>query len=192
MTRDDETQRPERDRWWSRFWRDLDLVAPDGSTFLRRRGPDLHVGEWSPGFFWHHLDGPDPGLDVHDHPWHFWTLVLRGGYEDEAIDTRQAVHRAREVEALEQIATRDEGAPPGWVPRGQVRQWRRWSVHRMPLDLAHRITSVELVRWRKRRTWGFYTPTGWVRWTEYDYEDRRPGGVRSDQVAERLDRASHG
>ena len=68
----------------------------------------------------------------------------------------------------------------------------------MPLDLAHRITAVEprtltlVVRWRKRRTWGFYTPTGWVRWTEYDYEGRRPGGVRSDQVAERLDRAVHG
>lgn len=194
MTRDDETQRPERDRWWSRFWRHLDLYTPDGATFLRRRGPDLHLGDWSPGIFWHHLDGPDPGIDVHDHPWHFWTLVLRGGYTDEAVDIRHAVGRAIDAEDTEHCV----GARIGSGPRGDTRVWRRWSVHRMPLDLAHRIVAVEprtltlVVRWRKRRTWGFYCPEGWVRWTDYDYEGRRPSVVRSDQVAERRDLQRHG
>lgn len=67
MTRDDAAQRPNRDRHVLGFRvRRLDLRGPDGSTFLRRRGIEH---ERLGGLLLHFLDGPDPGLDLHDHPW---------------------------------------------------------------------------------------------------------------------------
>ena len=81
MTRDDAAQRPNRDRHVLGFRvRRLDLRGPDGSTFLRRRGIEH---ERLGGLLLHFLDGPDPGLDLHDHPWPFATLILRGGYTEE-------------------------------------------------------------------------------------------------------------
>lgn len=161
MTRDDGSQRPANDRYWFGFrFRRLDLVNR-GATFLRRRGIEhARLG----GLLVHRLDAPDPGLDMHDHPWPFVSIVLRGGYFEE-------------FDAVP--LDRDQWWPrPGRV---QSRRHRRWSVHKMPLRVSHRIAAVEpgtvtlVVRGRKVRDWGFYQPDrGWVDWREYDYEVRRP------------------
>lgn len=159
-------QRPERS-WWG-LWRRLDLIGPDGEPFLRRRGLDgqrLRLG----GVLLHRIDAPDPGLDLHDHPWAFLSVVLRGGYIEEWAETRHACQR--------------------WATP-QVRRWRRWSIHRMPLTVAHRITAVEpgtvtlVVRGRHRRRWGFYLPGGWIDWEEYPYDERRPVAVDSNRPEE--------
>lgn len=169
------TTEPDIDRK-RRAWRSLDLIH-DGRTFLRRRGLDSFDRV---GIFLHRIDGPDPGKDPHDHPWPFVTLILRGGYSEVVADTRRAATS---------ITTR--------------RTWRRWSIHRMPLTVAHRIVAVEpgtislVVRGRKSRRWGFYQPriiderTGrtvslpcWVDWQDYDYASRRPIRVDSDRPEE--------
>lgn len=143
------------------FLRRLELIGVRG-TFLRRRGINLGLF----GIYIHSLDAPDPGLDLHDHPWWFASLVLRGGYTDEQCDTRDACEWAAEAESL-----------PGRL-RGVPHTWRRWSLHTMPLHIAHRITHVEpdtvtlVFRGRRRRRWGFYTPQGWFDEAVYD-NDRR-------------------
>lgn len=177
-TRDDSKQRPDDRRGW---WRSLDLKHA-GKTFLRRRGIDLGAF----GLYLHRIDAPDPGLDVHDYPWPFVTLILRGGYSEDAIDTRAAVDRSLNVDLLEQR----ERFARGSLARGARRSWRAGSVHRMPLTIAHRITSTKpgtvslVLRGRKSRPWGFYTPTGWVQWTDYDYATRRPLEVISTHPEE--------
>lgn len=122
-----------------------------GRTFLDRRGFECR---WF-GVYLHHIAGPDPGLDLHDHPWPFVSLILRGSYRELWAETR-SVHARR------------------------FRTWRAGTVHYLGLHEAHRIVAAEpgtwtlCVRGRKRPTWGFYVPAGWVAHSEYDYATRRP------------------
>jgi hypothetical protein len=178
--RDDEQRPDDRSRSVLGFrLRRLDLIH-DGRTFLRRRGIEH---ERLGGLLVHFLDGPDPGLDLHDHPWSFATLVLRGGYTEEWCEARLATKHHFPV------------PPPGGTPTDRLlsnrtRLWPRWSLHRMPLHVAHRITSVRpgtvtlLYRRPKGRRWGFFLPTGWVDGESYPYDERRPMSVASDRPEE--------
>ena len=147
-------------RW---VWRSLDLVGPRG-RFLRRRGLDLRMF----GIYVHDIEQPDPGLDLHDHPWPFVSIILRGAYTEQHGDTRFASALAYLVDQFPVADARF------------TRTWRRWSAHRIRMTEAHRIISCEpgtrtlVIRGRKTRRWGFYTPTGWVDQTSYDYDARRP------------------
>lgn len=146
----------------------LTLRDNNGAPFLHRWG--LHLGPV--GIFLHSIPARDPGLDLHDHPWPFATLILWGGYTDEVEETRRAVERARTVADHPQLP----------CTPGRARTFRRGSIHRGRTHEAHRITSVEPHTWtlvvRGRRegdqAWGFYTPDGWVDWRDYDYAARRP------------------
>ena len=153
-----------------RWWRHLDLTH-DGKTFLRRRGIDF--GKRA-GIYVHLIDGPDPGIDMHDHPWSLATFVLRGGYMELAADTT----------SLALAAERGLGVHP------TVRDWRRWSIHKVPTTHAHRIIHADrgtvtlVARWRRCRTWGFWQPDGWVAWNRYDYATRRPCAAASNRAGE--------
>jgi hypothetical protein len=140
-------------------------LSHGGRTFLDRWGI---VTRWG-GFYLHHIAGPDPGMDVHDHPWAFVSLVLRGGYDEEYIGTHEAVAAAWCAERWPETCT------PG------VARCHRWlSVHRVPLNVAHRIIAVQPGTWTlvlrgpDRRVWGFYPPSGRIEWDRYEYATRRP------------------
>lgn len=135
-----------------------------GRVFLDRWGLECH---WF-GIFVHKIAAPDPGLDLHDHPWPFVSLILRGGYAEQVAEAREP-----------------------WLTHH--RSWGRGSVHRMPMTAAHRITFAEpgtwtlVLRGRKSRTWGFYLAdeSRWTPWDHYDYATRRPVDAGSSDVAER-------
>lgn len=134
-------------RW--ALWRWLaipDQRNPDEIYLLR-----LRVVQ-TPWFYlyihWIYL--PD-GQDPHDHPWNFWSFVVRGGY------TEWFVPR------------------PGQVGNtGHKRVWSAGSVHSLKRPDAHNITYVKpgtvTVVWGGKRqgTWGFYTPEGWIEWMNYE------------------------
>jgi hypothetical protein len=146
-------------------WRSLD-VSSRGRPFVKRRGIDL---KWF-GIYWHRLPNPDPGVDLHDHPWSAVILILRGGYEERYAETR---------------------APAA----EDTRRFRAGQVRRLRSTECHTITTVAPNTWTlvirgprraktpigpvdKRGAWGFYQPddTGTYRWiphTLYDYETRR-------------------
>jgi hypothetical protein len=106
------------------------------------------------GLYVHHIYREDLDRVPHDHPWVFTSLVLRGGYiEEYRADAR--------------------------VNRNDVRRAHaRWSVHRFPLQAAHRIISVlpgtTTLVWvgPKVRTWGFYDGWDWVPWGDYSVQTR--------------------
>jgi hypothetical protein len=72
-------------------------------AWLRRRFPLKELGwkeigekftRWTlfrcPRFavYLHKLDAPVTHPKCHDHPWHFWTVILRGGYWEDINGTR--------------------------------------------------------------------------------------------------------
>jgi hypothetical protein len=110
--------------------------------------------------FVHRMEVPDPGTDLHDHPWAFGSLVLKGGYIEVTADARQ-------VERVESQ---------------HLRLRKRWSWATTRLDQAHGIVSLNrsptwtlVVTGPTRRRWGFYVDGVWHDWeTEYDYGRRYP------------------
>lgn len=141
------------------------VIGPPDSPYLTR----LRIVS-TPlfGVYLHRLHRPDAERDLHDHPWAFATLVIRGSYMEEFHpDPRQ---------------------PTARVGRGQIRRaWRRWSIHRMPLGVAHRIIAVGndattlLLVGPKVRQWGFWTRDGWVPWDCYEYATSLADADRATQ-----------
>lgn len=106
------------------------------------------------GVYVHQFFRPDADRDVHDHPWWFGTLVLRGGYLEQVADDPSGLFEDRSR----------------WCLRG--------GAHTMPLASAHRIVQVLPETWtlllvgRKVGEWGFYVDRSddggrWVPWREY-------------------------
>lgn len=116
------------------------------------------------GIYVHFIYREDLDPVNHDHPWRFWSLVLRGGYtETYSADARNPADQ-------------------------QVIHRRRWRAHHFPLTACHRILHVQprtatlVLVGRKARTWGFYDPqrgNAFVEWQ--DAINLRPTeGARSE------------
>lgn len=144
------------------------LRREDGEVYLNRWGWER---DWLGGIFIHRMDAPDPGIDLHDHPWTFWSLILWGGYEEERCEARVGSYYAEMVEKW--------GGRPKNHPRG-VR--RPLSVRRMDKHECHTITNLLGCRsWSivihgprvDGRRWGFYVPGRWVDHDDYDALERR-------------------
>lgn len=101
------------------------------------------------GIFLHKHHNSDQSRHLHDHPWNFTTIVLRGGY-DELVPARHGVG---------------------------MRHWPAGSWHRLHAEDAHTIDHLErtptwtlMLVGRHRRVWQFHTPDGLVPFHSYhDY-----------------------
>jgi len=130
---------------WDRF--EVPQYDGPGSSLTRWR---LIQTPWC-SLYLHRFDGPDPRSTLHDHPWNFIALVLRGGYVERRLDPRTLV-----VDEKHHI---------------------RW-INRVRAGDAHAIISLDRPRvWtlllvgHRRRQWGYWEPS-WVEgewaWTEFD------------------------
>jgi hypothetical protein len=115
----------------------------------------------------HRMDTPDPGVHLHDHPWFFASLVLKGGYTEERTATRNASIKARGAEWLEAVTGKHE-------LRGQEYKRRPLSFKTFHKNECHRISHLTegkswslIIRGPKTREWGFFMPVGWVEEQEY-------------------------
>jgi len=101
------------------------------------------------GIYVHHFLRSDYDRALHDHPWPYVALILKGGYWEEHDQT------------LDGAKTRVWYGPR----RVLVRQaeWR----HRVILPDGQTSWSVVLVGRRQRR-WGFWLPTGWCWWRQHN------------------------
>lgn len=102
----------------------------------------------------HHIRQPDRVRHLHDHPWTFWSLVLRGRY----------THVVRIPGAFRRIVPRTRLRVPECVQTRAAGQ-----VDRMGPELAHCITQVSeggtwtfCVTRPRERTWGFWVDLEWV------------------------------
>jgi len=137
---------------------------------LRRADGDVYLDRWAfahdriGGIMLHRMAAPDPGIDLHDHPWPFVTMVLWGGYTEQRANIREAP-------ALALLA--DEY--PDTCTRGVVEQRLPFRPRVMRMDECHTITDLArrtswtlVIRGPRRRQWGFYLRDGYMPEATYD------------------------
>ena len=101
--------------------------------------------------FLHKFLKSDPD-DVHDHPWPYATLILKGGYWEwiPHFDT----------------VGRKTGEYQAWRGPGHFRISKANSFHRIELDPD--ITAWTLfMPGPKQRDWGFLVKNKWIQWEQY-------------------------
>lgn len=98
----------------------------------------------------HRIMRSDRGRDVHDHPWHFVSIILEGGYTEE-IELEGGANPLREIHRYR----------PGDI-------LFRHAEHRHRLQLEDGADCWSLVFTSQNvRDWGFWMAGGFVPWREY-------------------------
>lgn len=104
------------------------------------------------GVYLHRFDRPDSRPTLHDHPWSFVSIVLRGGGYIERRGIDQVRRRVRWVNAL-----------------------RATDMHYIE-SLASPVVWTLVLVGRRRREWGYIDQRRWAgedavsyRWTRFDY-----------------------
>lgn len=101
--------------------------------------------------FLHKFLKSDPD-DVHDHPWPFLTVILRGGYWEWTPQFDAQGRKTGEIAC--------------WYGPGSVRWASANQYHRVELD--PNVTCWTLfMPGPKQRDWGFLVRNQWVQWEEY-------------------------
>lgn len=102
------------------------------------------------GVYLHEMHAPDDDRDLHDHPFNFWSLILKGGYRERWSRFPSVTHFH------------------------QTRSWKRWSFHKVEILEGHSIsvlfevpTYTLVFVGRRQADWGFYTKSGWIPWDQY-------------------------
>lgn len=116
----------------------------------------------------HKFVGSDDAC-THDHPWPFRTFILAGGYWEW-------------IGCSEQEAAKHKHATLGSDGTWQYRRWVGPGASKFaPADRRHRVELDKgrpawslVVTGRKTRSWGFWTPFGWVHWTKYSHVQHCP------------------
>ncbi|AEK09993.1 cysteine dioxygenase [Mycobacterium phage Rey] len=136
---------------------DLVLTRDDGQVYLNRwhvipRNRFLNV-------YLHQFLGSDDDRALHDHPWWFASLILKGGYWE---------HR--------------KTGWATWRAPGSFAIRRPKTAHRVELDVDtvysfEHDTWLEKPAWTliftgpKIRSWGFHCPQGWTHWRVFDKQN---------------------
>lgn len=120
----------------------------------------------------HHLVTADYDRALHDHPWDFVSIVLKGGYVEARPAGVEPSFCEEDGSELCNVHTRTAGS----------------IAFRRATD-RHRIVYVAPDTWTlfitgpKRQWWGFYTPKGKVHWKDFESVHNSapikefPGGV---------------
>jgi hypothetical protein len=143
---------PRSPRW--ALWQRTVIPCRDGLVYLVRRR--VIQTPWF-AIYLHDIHEADADRDPHNHPWTFWSMVLRGSYTEQ-LHTVPYVH----------------------LDTWRINHWGRFSLHRMGRETAHRITEAEpglktlVITGRRRSSWGFFTQPwgGFVDWRDYEQEYR--------------------
>jgi hypothetical protein len=103
------------------------------------------------GFYVHRYTGPDPRKTLHDHPWRFLSVVLRGGYVERRLNpVTMQVNEAHTIRRYNRVRANDAHSIV--------------ELHRTP-------TWTVLLVGRRLRTWGYLEPVGNMAGTRVPFED---------------------
>jgi hypothetical protein len=131
----------------------LHLFHADGSAYMERY--------WLLDTRWlsikvHWIATPDYDRHMHDHPWWFASLVLRGWYVEQRPLSRVPYYW-------------NEGHEASYVV---IR--RPWDFGYRGIGERHRISQVSdggvwtlFINGPRARKWGFHTEEGWIYWKDY-------------------------
>jgi hypothetical protein len=108
--------------------------------------------------FLHKFLKSDPD-DVHDHPWPYATLILKGGYWEWLPQFDSRGNKVTELAV--------------WRAPGHFRISPACSYHRIELDPEVECWTL-FMPGRKVRDWGFLVRNQWIQWQQY-LADRATG-----------------
>lgn len=106
---------------------------------------------------------------LHDHPWAFLSIILKGGYvedrvvkwhftqHNEVVDEKTAVFYDESIDEWGERKKKLYGA-------GSILFRRAKSVHRLEV---YQPTTTLVITFRKIREWGFFGKRGWIPWYKY-------------------------
>lgn len=116
------------------------------------------------GIYLHRFDGPDPRPTLHDHPWQFLSVILRGGYTERRLNPHtHAVDEAHRVRWFNRVRAGDAHS----------------------ISMLHRTPTWSLMLVGKRvRTWGYLDPIGPGTWTWTEFS-QHPHAAEFDAALER-------
>lgn len=83
---------------------------------------------------------------MHDHPWNFISIILKGSY--------------REIYKLEYTAR------VKYCSVGTILYRKATHIHKVELPFDKPCWTLVLTG-RSKRQWGFHTPKGWIQWRKY-------------------------
>lgn len=101
--------------------------------------------------FLHKFLKSDPD-DVHDHPWPYATIILKGGYYEWTPEFDSRGNKIGEIRH--------------WRGPGHFRFCRSTSFHRIELDPGVECWTL-FMPGPQRRDWGFLTRRGWIQHEQY-------------------------
>lgn len=114
----------------------------------------------------HHIMQSDDEC-LHDHPWSFISIILKGGYNEEAPLMEEELAKSDHLREKFLFKGMAMGKIKVWYGVGAI--LRRPAHYRHRLILPEGKTCWTLVLTGKPfREWGFWTKSGWVKHDEYD------------------------
>ena len=125
------------------FWVHVDVIGEDSRVALGPllvRFEILHTRRLR--VYLHHIMRSDAERHLHDHPWSFVSIILRGGYREHTMDG------SRDYKAPAILFR-----PATWAHKLELQQ-PAWTL----------VFATKTVR-----RWGFLTEKGWCFWRNYDY-----------------------
>ncbi len=149
------------------FFQRRTIEREDGIPYLHRitllgLGPD---GRWF-SIKLHKIVSSDD-VCLHDHPWAFISIVLKGGYT-EYTKLNSPVNTFYEK----------GWGYHGWSERNQFHVIKKYfkpgSILFRKAHWAHRLevgrepATTLVLTFRRKRKWGFFTSKGWIYWRKYN------------------------
>ena len=114
--------------------------------FLKDRGEHFPFNVFLHRFLKSDID------DLHDHPWPYATLILKGGYWEWRPQFNSKGEKVGEIAR--------------WCGAGSFRWAKANSYHRIELDPAVECWTL-FMPGAKQRDWGFMVRNQWVQWEQY-------------------------
>lgn len=100
---------------------------------------------------------------MHDHPWAFLTIILKGGYKEYFVPFKRVedITTAKWDEKSQQLFLTKFQKPGSILYRPS-----NW-IHKIELD---KPAWTLVFTFREKKKWGFFTKKGWLPWYQYSKE----------------------
>jgi hypothetical protein len=166
MTKQEETYTGENEKWFQ-FNKRIVIRREDGVPYLIRRTL-VSFGTWF-SIKYHQILVSDEAC-MHDHPWAFLTIILKGGYYEwtpkSQIDSGEYIDSQFSITGeYENCNWHKPGSimyrPAKWQHRLELQKDSNKGLQIIP---AHTLVFT----FKVNRDWGFITKHGWIFWKNYN------------------------
>lgn len=126
------------------------------------------------GIYIHRFDGPDPRPTLHDHPWDFTSLVLRGGYIEADSYSQYPDILPVNAEKIRDIPDQSLMVHSSWNTylRGALNRKKATDAHTI-VSLLRVPTWTLMVVGKRQRVWGYIEPDGtWTAFDEHEFNQQ--------------------